>query len=360
MNSNKSKVVVLQVPYGEIGGVQRTVKKAMELASWNDHVVGEEIVIKVNLISNQLVPGQCTSPWVLEGVIQQVFESIPGARLTICDSDLAAAQQCDEAFEMWGHKELAETYGARFVNLSKEAGVKIDVPNGLIFREMEVPRSIMNADCIITVPVLKTHVLSTITCALKHQWGIVNRTVRHQYHLVFDKAIADLNTVLRDKLRFAVVDGTIGMEGNGPRTGHPVICNLVIASPDLVACDAVAAALMGIPIEKVTHTKICAKRGIGSLEYELVSDFGNLKPVHSFALPDKKWAPIFFWELFLRQTPLKKLFFDTEVIFRFVSWIATQYNSILWFKLRGSKYAQEILNDPYYGSEFGRLANRAL
>jgi len=344
------------VPHGEIGGVQRTVKKAMEMASWNDHIVGENVAIKVNLISNQLVPGQCTSPWVLEGVIQQVLEGIPNARLTICDSDLAAAEQCDEAFEIWGHKQIAETYGARFVNLSKESGVKIDVPNSLIFREIEVPKTIMNADCIITVPVLKTHVLSTITCALKHQWGIVNRTVRHQYHLVFDKAIADINTVLKNKLKFAVVDGTIGMEANGPRTGHPVVCNLIIASPDMVACDAVAVALMGIPLEKVKHIQICARHGIGSLEYELVSDLDNLKPVHSFALPDKKWAPIFFWELFFRQSFLNKLVFNTE-IFKFVSWIATQYNSILWFRLRGNRYAQEIFNDPYYGLEFRRLAN---
>jgi len=358
---NKPKVVVLQVPYGEIGGVQRTVRKAMQLASWNNHVAGKNIAIKVNLISNQLVPSQCTSPWVLEGVIQQVLEGIPDARLTICDSDLAAAQQCSEAAEIWGHKELADRYGAEFVNLSKDTGVNVKVENGLIFKEIEVPNTIMKADSVITVPVLKTHVLSTVTCALKHQWGIVNRTVRHQYHLVFDKAIADVNTVLKDKLKFAVVDGTIGMEANAPRTGHPVICNLIISSPDIVACDAVATALMGIPLGKVKHIQICAEQGIGSLDYELISDFGNdLKPVHSFTLPDKQWAPVFFWELFLRQTPLKRLFFDTEVVFRIVSWIATQYNSIFWFKLRGSKYAREILNDTYYGYEFRRLASKAL
>jgi len=146
------------------------------------------------------------------------------------------------------------------------------------------------------------------------------------------------------------------MEGNAPRTGHPRICNIVLASSDLVACDIVATKLMGIDPAMVEHIYTCATRGIGSLNYQLVSEVSNPLPWRPFALPDPEWHPIFFWELFLRRSVFKKLLFDTDM-FKLMSWIATQYNTVVWYILRGKKYAREIFQDSYYGHEFKPLIN---
>ena len=146
------------------------------------------------------------------------------------------------------------------------------------------------------------------------------------------------------------------MEGNAPRTGHPRICNIVLASSDLVACDIVATKLMGIDPAMVEHIYTCATRGIGSLNYQLVSEVSNPLPWRPFALPDPEWHPIFFWELFLRRSVFKKLLFDTDM-FKLMSWIATQYNTVAWYILRGKKYAREIFQDSYYGHEFKPLIN---
>ena len=75
---------------------------------------------------------------------------------------------------------------------------------------------------------------TVITGALKNQWGCLSK-MRHEYHLVLDDALADINSVCRP--RFAIMDGTIGLEGNGPKSGFPKVADRVLASADPVALD---------------------------------------------------------------------------------------------------------------------------
>lgn len=190
---------------------------------------------------------------------------------------------------------------------------------------------------------MKTHCLTTLTCALKHLYGVLPRD-RHQYHLAVDDAIVDINTLLKPKLAFTLVDGTIGIEGNGPRTGKPKICDLVLASNDSVALDVVTAKYMGFEIP--SHVVSAARSGLGSLNFELVGDrFGT----NNFEPADPDGQPIFFWEMGLRKTFLKPLLFDTP-IFNVLSWIATRYNTFYYYKRYGEKYAKEIMGS-WYGEE---------
>jgi len=104
---------------------------------------------------------------------------------------------------------------------------------------------------------MKTHCLTTMTCALKHFWGVVPR-VRHQYHLVVDEAIADINQFLKPKVAFILVDGTVCMESDGPRTGKLKICDKILASHDPIALDATVAKYMGFEVPH--HVEVAAKR----------------------------------------------------------------------------------------------------
>jgi uncharacterized protein (DUF362 family) len=234
-----SKVVVTKVNC-EPEGVQKAVIKTLEALEWQSLLHGSKVFVKVNLISSEFVPGQCTSPLVLDGLFSALSKH--NCDITFGDADLAAAHQCNKAAEVWGHLKLAEKYGAKFQNLSEDETVKVPI-NGKIFKELDISRTVIEADSIISVPVLKTHCLTGLTCALKHFWGVVPR-VRHQYHVVVNDAIADINTLVKPKTAFTLVDGTIGMEGNAPRTGKPKVCDMILASTDPVATDAVAAKYM--------------------------------------------------------------------------------------------------------------------
>lgn len=338
-----SRVVFLRINH-ESEGVQKAVKKALDILKWRKLVEGKKLFIKVNLISSEFVPGQCTSPLVLDGLFRELtrynYDVIFG------DADLAAARQCNKAANVWGHLKLAEKYGVRFQNLSEDELVKVAV-NGEVFKSLKIPRTVLEADSIISIPVLKTHCLTLLTCALKHFLGIVPR-VRHQYHQVVDKAIVDINAFLKPKVSFILVDGTIGMEGNGPRTGKPKICDVILASSDPVATDVVAAKYMGLPIPE--HVKIAAERGLGSLDHEVIGDNFRSNP---FEPGDPNAQPIFFWEMRLRKTFLKPLLFDTPT-FNFLAWIATKYNTFYYYRRFGKKYVKELMSS-WYGKELEKF-----
>jgi uncharacterized protein (DUF362 family) len=282
---------------------------------------------------------------VLDGLFSALSKH--NCDITFGDADLAAAHQCNKAAEVWGHLKLAEKYGAKFQNLSEDETVKVPI-NGKIFKELDISRTVIEADSIISVPVLKTHCLTGLTCALKHFWGVVPR-VRHQYHVVVNDAIADINTLVKPKTAFTLVDGTIGMEGNAPRTGKPKICDMILASADPVATDAVAAKYMCFDTPE--HVKVAARRGLGSLIYNVLGD--TLEP-NPFEFPEPDKQPIFFWEMGLRKTFLKPLLFDTP-LFRALAWIATKYNTFYYYQRFGKKYAKEVMNSSWYGEQLSKM-----
>ena len=340
-----SQVIFLKVPHVR-NGVQDTTHKTMELLDWEKHIKGRKVFVKVNLISSEFVPGQCTSPLVLDAVLSALTER--GYRVTFGDADLAAAHQCNRAAEVWGHKLLARKYGAKFINLSEDKLIPTEV-NGKIFKTLDIPKSILDCDSVITLPVMKTHCLTEITCCLKHFWGVVPR-VRHQFHLVVDEAIADINEYLHPKVAFAIVDGTVAMEGNGPRTGISKICDVIMGSTDLVACDHAVARYTGL-LHVPKHIVCASERKIGSLDFEIAGDIEEYHKYSDFVLPKPGEQPIFKWEMFFRRTPLKPLLFDTP-IFNILSWIATKYNTIWYYQLHGKGYKRNILESTWYGKEF--------
>jgi len=339
-----SNVVIKKVNH-ESMGVQKAVIKILDILNWRSLLKGKKVFVKVNLISSEFVPGQCTSPLVLDALFGELSKY--GYDITFGDADLAAAHQCNKAAKVWGHLKLADKYGAKFQNLSEDEIKKMKI-GGKVFKELDIARTVIEADSIISVPVLKTHCLTELTCALKHFWGIVPR-VRHQYHVVVDEAISDINTLVKSKIAFSLVDGTIGMEGNGPRTGKPKICDILLGSTDSVAIDALVAKYIGIDVPK--HVKTAAERGLGSLNYKIV---GDMLETNEFEHPDSDKQPIFFWEMSLRKTILKPLLFNTP-LFGIFAWIATKYNTFYYYHRFGKKYAKNIMNSSWYGKEFKNM-----
>lgn len=333
-----SRVIVTRVKHEPLG-VQQAVKKAIDALEWQGTLKGRKVFVKVNLISSEFVPGQCTSPLVLDSLFDALTSK--NYEVTFGDADLAASRQCNKAAKVWGHLKLAKKYGVKFQNLSEDEIIKTPL-NGKIFKELDIPRTVLETDSIISVPVIKTHCLTRLTCALKHFWGVVPR-VRHQYHLMVDEAIADINTLVKPKVAFTLVDGTICMEGNAPRTGKPKICDLILTSTDSVAIDAVVAKYMNFNLPK--HILVAYDRGLGSLNYEIVGE--DLKP-NPFEPPSPDEQPIFFWEMNLRKTVLKPLLFDTQ-IFWALAWIATKYNTLYYYQRYGKRYYKEIMSSWYGG-----------
>ncbi|MFH0830294.1 MAG: DUF362 domain-containing protein [Candidatus Aenigmatarchaeota archaeon] len=334
-------------------GVHDAVKRALELTDWKKYIHGRKIFFKINGISDQIVPGQCTSPWVIEAMVREVKENFPDAELYMGDANLAAARQLDTASRIWGHRAICEKYGIKFVNLSDEPLVKVDC-GGKVFKELELPKILTEIDTIINMPIPKAHCLTMITGCLKNHWGMVPR-FRHQYHPVANQAIPDINFYFK-KTRFNLLDLTVSMEGNAPRTGVTKVCGVIMASADRVAADYTAARFMGFDADKIEHIKNAEDMGIGTrTDIELVGDKFESNP---FKPPEPDKQPIFFWEMRLRKIPIvKPLLFNTP-IFKLLSAIATKYNTWWWYNRRGKNYMRQILKTEW-AAEFKPLFDKA-
>jgi uncharacterized protein (DUF362 family) len=345
-----SKVYFSRIKEPSKENVRKAVAEVMNNARWYSYLSkNRPIFVKINGMSDTLVPSQNTNPWVVEAVLQEIRSRFPKKKLAIGDADLATTKQLEKAAELWGFKRLAKKYNARFVNLSKEDTVKVRI-NGFVFKELDIPKIVMESD-VITVPVMKSHCITKLTAALKNQWGCVPR-FRHQYHLVADKAIADINKVL--PVRFAVVDGTISMEENGPKTGIPKVCNVVFASNDRVAVDAAVSKYMGFRRGEVAHIGYAEKADIGSTDFQIIGDGFKVNP---FIKPELDKHVIFRWEFRIRKSPLAPIFFKTK-LFDLMAWGVTQYNTTYWYNTKGKKYLKEICKKTKYCSLYEPLMKK--
>ncbi len=339
------EVAFVKIDYKK--GIEHAIKRAMALAKWEKYVKGKNIFLKINAMGNQFVPGINTSPFVLESVIKTILEKRKNANIIIGDTDLATVEQFWYAVKLWGYDRIAEKYNCKLVNLAEEKTVRKKL-GGEIFDYVEIPKILTRVDSIVTLPVIKTHGLTKITCCLKNSWGFLPR-YRHQYHMVADKAIAEMNCAV--KVDFAVVDGTICMQGKGPRTGEPKICDVILAGNDLVALDFVVAKFMGFKPEEIKHIFYAEKLGVGTTRnIKLVGD-------EFFCANFKKTEEniVFRVEKISRKLPgIRKLFFNTK-LFDFFSFIVTQYNTKWWYVSTGKKGLRKILSHRYYGKLYSKF-----
>src|SRR6266849_2475072 len=123
-------------------------------------------------------------------------------------------------------------------------------------RELYLPETVLNADLVVSMPKLKTHHWAGVTLSLKNMFGIVPGSCygwpKNLLHWAgIDRSILDINAAARPD--FAIVDGILGMEGNGPIQGIPKHAGVLLFGDDPVAVDATCCRVMGLLPEKVDY-----------------------------------------------------------------------------------------------------------
>ncbi len=238
--------------------------------------------------------------------------------------------------------------GAQWVNMSRAPAVMVDTPGNVVLKRIELPQILREA-ALITVPVMKTHAKTRISGALKNQWGCLSKS-RHSWHLVLDDALADLNSVVRPVL--SVMDGTVGLEGNGPKSGRARIADRVLCSTDPVALDTIQAICMGIDPREVVHLARCAERGIGVNERARIAVRGLVPEETVIPFAAARHNAVSSLENLLRRSALKKLVFDTP-LFRLCLIGAKLYYKI-WTRLCAEESWRLVLAHPVYGPHWAK------
>ena len=125
-------------------------------------------------------------------------------------------------------------------------------------RRFSIPR-ILNEACLINLPVLKTHVVSTMTLSMKNPMGILPRPDRRSMHtLGIDQCIVDMNRGIRPDL--TIVDGSVGQDGEGPLYGDRADLQVLIAGRDSLAVDLVCCQVVGIKPQDIPHLKLALEQ----------------------------------------------------------------------------------------------------
>jgi len=250
-------------------------QRGLEFIGW-DKYIGKDsrVFVKPNFTFPYYKEGVTTNPDLLKCLLE-ILKSRTGA-VILGESDGGNHSfKAEEAFEGHNMYQICQETGVEVVNLST---LPSEIIESRILGKMvkvQLPKLLLEEiDCFISVPVLKVHVMTTVSLSLKNSWGCVPDTMRGMHHQNLSHKLALIAKLL--KPRIIVVDGIYALDRHGPMYGEAVKRNLVLIADNAVAADALGARLMGFSPLSIKHIAAAEKAGLGStklLDIELKKDW---------------------------------------------------------------------------------------
>ena len=318
--------------------------RAMTLADAPRHLTARrELLLKLNLSWTKYYPACSSQPWQLDGVARYLLEH--GYRkdqiLPIENKTVVTNPRKGCANNLW--LPVLARHGLGFTPLPEVEWRVHEFREPLlrlseIFPEgIEVPAMFEGRD-ILHLPTVKTHGHSITTGAVKNAFGGLLKEVRHYAHKYIHEVLVDLMIMQRELHPnvFAVMDGTVCGNGAGPRTMDPVVGNLILASADSVAIDAVAAKIMGFDPMSIPYLRMATERGLGEARVEKLDIAGEDIGAINFHFRTKR-SFVIWGDQMLRLGPL-----------RFLERIALHSPLVVWAPLASNIY-HDLLWYPTVG-----------
>jgi uncharacterized protein (DUF362 family) len=266
MGKKTTVSIVKTNPKPEYPEIKKAVEKALDLIGGIGEIIkpGQLVLINPSWVAPPVEreAGCITIPEVPRAIADIV--KAMGARPVIAESS-AVGVDSEKVIRSSGYQALREA-GYEVIDLKKaKSHVNMPVDGGKVFHEVECWDLVQEADVIISVPKLKTHDQTEMTCSIKKLKGLLTDKAKKAMHQegLFDGVVDLLSAV---KPRLAVVDAIICQEGIGPVFGRPVEMNLILAGKDLVAVDATCARLIGYDPSETRLTANAAARGLGVMD----------------------------------------------------------------------------------------------
>jgi uncharacterized protein (DUF362 family)/Pyruvate/2-oxoacid:ferredoxin oxidoreductase delta subunit len=235
------------------------------LGGWENFVrSGDSVLLKVNLLSaRQPARGVTTHPEVVRAVAESLLDF--GAKVALGDSPGGADKGLERVFRNTGMIAVAEELGIPWIKFETAGTRQVRIDDRLT---LFLTEATSDYDHVINMPKLKTHSLTLFTGAVKNLFGLVPGLRKATYHKLFplpsDFARMLVAVYEQSPVTLHIMDGVVGMEGNGPSSGDLRDSNLLLASTDGVALDAVACHLIGIKEGRVKTTLFADKKGLGN------------------------------------------------------------------------------------------------
>ena len=305
---NMADIALVKCGSYEAETVRSAVKEALDAIGGIEKYVkaGQKVLIKPNLLAKRK-PADCTvtHPAVVEAVVLEVQRV--GGIATIADSPggLYNAGVLKGLYDGTGMAEVAARTGAK-LNFDT-AYEQVQFIQGRTVKAFDIIKPIIDADVIINVSKLKTHVMSYMTGAVKNMFGSIPGALKAEYHFrmsdkkVFSDMLVDL--CLCTKPTLSVMDAVEGMEGNGPSAGEVRHIGAILAGVNPFALDIAAAAIIGMKPNEVFTIVNSIERGLAPSSLDSVEIYGDIKEfvVEGFKKPTARDVH------FAAGTPMKAL-----------------------------------------------------
>src|ERR1700740_3228794 len=239
-------------------------------------VKDKTILLKPNLVGLDPQGVMNTHPAVIAAT-RECFLKLGAARVMIGDGP-ALDRDTQAILESVRLKEFTGKLGKDFCDLNIDDVERVPLETRATrLKELFLPRTVLGVDFLVSMPKLKTHHWAGVTLSLKNMFGIVPgscygwpKNVLHWAGI--DRSILDINASARPA--FAIVDGILGMEGNGPTQGSPKAAGVLLFGDDPVAVDSTACRVMGLPPEKV-DSLVRAGTMLGHVEASKIQQLGE-------------------------------------------------------------------------------------
>jgi len=239
-------------------------------------VSAKTVLLKANLVG---LDSQCvtnTHPAVIAAA-RQAFLRLGAAEVLIGDGP-SMDRDSQAVVESIRLREYAGPLSRTFVDLNLDDVERVVLKtHASRLKELYLPKTVRGIDFLVSMPKLKTHHWAGVTLSLKNMFGIVPggcygwpKNVLHWAGI--DNSILDINAAARPD--FAIVDGIIGMEGNGPIQGDSKPCGILVLGDDPVAVDSTCARVMGLLPERIKHIARAATL-LGHMEPEKITQLGE-------------------------------------------------------------------------------------
>lgn len=254
-------------------------------------LTGKSVLIKPNIVDAMQGRPLTTNPAML-AVAAQLVDYL-GAKDIVIGEGPAHNRDTELILERSGMRKVITKLGVKFVDLNIDDLEKYENPNG--FSKLEtlfLPKSVANADIVVSLPKLKTHHWARLTCSMKNLYGTVPGRKygwpKNTLHFAgIDNCTLDLVRLIKPAIQ--LVDAVVAMEGDGPLYGTAKQANFIMLGTDPVAVDSTCARIMGIDPVNVPYLHI-GGQAIGHVDPARIKIFGteiakvasNFKPAPTF------------------------------------------------------------------------------
>ena len=360
---SQSKVAILQTsPRTVLADYHRL----LNLAGYQDVVAKEaDTALKVNISWHFFYPGSSTTPWQLEGVIRAMKQDgyDPNLihachnRTVVIDAHLGARENKQlTVVEAHRLRTIPLYEGEEWLHIRDAVGDLADkflCLNDVYKDGFFIPKRFIGEN-IIHLPTIKTHVFTTTTGAMKNAFGGLLNERRHWTHPVIHETLVDLLMIQKKIHRgvFAVMDGVFAGDGPGPRCMTPHVKNVILASADQVAIDAVAAKLMGFDPLSIKYIRLAHDLGLGCgdpRQIEIVGDLDAANQNWRFVGPFQQMTFASRMQHLIYWGPLKKpVEWSLKTVLAPWSYLASvAYHDSFWYPVLAKKKMEAVLNSDW-------------